>query len=74
MTDVFRVESMLLKHDLLAGGVANCPLHRIFLYMEKHLGNNLLSIIRNSGVSALQGLCMYGSYRENNWDPEICLL
>ena len=42
------------------------------LYMEKHLGNNLLSVIRSNGVSALEGLCMYGS--KNNRDPEICPL
>ena len=69
----FKIESMLLKHCLLAGGVANCLLHGVFLCTKKHLGNNLLSIIRSSGVSALEGLCMYGSYRENNRDPEIIL-
>ena len=47
---------------------------RVFLYTEKHLGKNLLSIIWSSGVSALEGLRMYGSYRENNRDPEICPL
>ena len=63
---------MLLKHYLLQlGGVANCPLRGVFLYTEKHLGNNLLSVIWSNGVSALEGLCMYGSYRENNQDPEI---
>ena len=59
---------------LLAGSVANCPLHGGVLYTEKHLGNNLLSIIWSNGVSALEGLCMYGSYRENNRDLEICPL
>ena len=54
--------------------MANCPLHGVFYTQKKHLGNNLLSIIWNSRVSALEGLCMYGSCRENNQDPEICPL
>ena len=58
MTDIFKFESMLLKQYLLAGGVANCPF-------------DLLSIIQSSGVSVLEGLRVYGSYRESNRDPEI---
>ena len=45
-----------------------------FLYTEKHLGNDLLSVIQSSGVSVLEGLHMYGSCRENNRDQEICPL
>ena len=40
----------------LAGGVANCPLRGVFFYVEKHLGLVLLSVIRSSGVSVLEGL------------------
>ena len=58
MTDVYRT-IYVVKHYLLGGGVANCPLHGAFLYTKKHLGNNLLSIIRSSEVSALEWLsCM----------------
>ena len=40
----------------LAGGAANCLLRVFFFYVEKHLGLVLLSVIRSSGVSVLEGL------------------
>ena len=45
--------------DVFEGGVANCPfrvLGRVIFYAEKPLGNDLLSVIRSSGVSVLEGL------------------
>ena len=43
-------------------------------YAEKRLGNDLLSVIRNSGVSVPEGLRMYGFLGENSWDTKICPL
>jgi hypothetical protein len=45
--------SLLVKS---AGGAENCPLRGVFFYVEKHLGLVLLSVIRSSGVSVLEGL------------------
>ena len=54
--DVFKAVSVVTMLLSLAGGVANCPLPGVFFYVEKHLGLVLLSVIRSSGVSVLEGL------------------
>ena len=40
---------------------------------QKTIWGTILSVIRSSGVSALNGLRMHGSLRENNRDKEIVL-
>ena len=46
----------MLLFIIRSQGVANCPLRGFFFYVEKHLGLVLLSVIRSSGVSVLEGL------------------
>ena len=48
-----------------------CPLRGGFFYAEKHLGINLLSVIRSSRVSVLEGF--RGLWR-NNRDRKVCPL
>ena len=48
-----------------------CPLREVFFYVEKHLGINLLSIIRSSGVSVLEGFRMYRGLWRNNRDRKV---
>ena len=40
-------------------GCGNRPLSGVFLYCECTIGDGLLSVIRSSGVSAIQGFLMY---------------
>ena len=44
------------------------------LYVEKHLGSDLLSVIWSSGVPILEGLQMCESLGESNRDTKICPL
>ena len=43
-----------------------------FFYGESAFGIDLLSVIRSSGVSAVEGYRTYGSLRRNNRDPKLC--
>ena len=49
-----------------------CPLRDVFFYAEKHLGINLLSVIRSSSV--LEGFRMYRGLWRNNRDRKVCPL
>ena len=41
-------------------GVAKLSAERVFQYCKWPIGNGLLSVIWSSGVSAIQGVLMYG--------------
>ena len=52
------------------------PVHYagLFTIASMCLGIGLLSVIRNSGVSVIQGVLMYCSLWSDGWDFQSCLI
>ena len=58
----------------LLGCVTNRPLRGVNFYVYSVSGDDSLSVIRDSGVSVLEGLPIYGFLWRNNRATKICPL